>query len=208
VVTVPDPPSPFDPLEHVLPAGSLVVRVHQPSRAANVFNPGYGGAKRFSPFDAGGAAVPTLYAANTSEAAVSETLLHDVPLSGGTLTPADYEPFIESWLRPVRDIRLAMFFDHGLRRLGVTSQQLTATDASEYDSTVKWAVAAHQAGFDGVAWMSSRHNSSHAYVFFGDRVAESDLHVVGLARSFGRGEPGLVWLISFCAAAAVDVLLN
>lgn len=209
---IPDPPDPFDALEHVLPAGSELHRVHG-SFPAGAFNPGKGGPTRFAPFqstsDPAAGSVPTLYAAQTAEAAVCESLLHDVPLEGGRLGQARYRGRRESTLVLKRDVQLAMLMGHGLRRLGVAQQNLTATDGDVYDRTVLWAQAAHAAGFEGLAWMSARENTAQAYVLFGDRVAETDLvETAGGLGPFDRPSSGFRWLSAFCSLVKVEVLLS
>ena len=209
--SVPSPPEPFDALHHVLPNGSLLHRVHGQVRAANVFNPGRGMPTRFAPLTVGtgeaATVIPTLYAAASTEAAVCEAILHDVPLSGGMVAAAGYEPYAETTLELQRDLRLAKLMGDGLRRLGVTTQQLTATNADVYDRTVAWARAAHVAGFDGLAWMSARDNTSEAYLLFGDRVTDADLLVTasGVGR-FALGTAGFAWLSAYCALVKVDLL--
>jgi hypothetical protein len=193
-------------------AGSELHRVHG-SFPAGAFNPGKGGPTRFAPFqspiDPAAGIIPTLYAAQTAEAAVCESLLHDVPLEGGRLSQARYRGRRESTLVLKRDVRLAMLMGHGLRRLGVAQQNLTATDGDVYDRTVLWAQVAHAAGFEGLAWMSARENTAQAYVFFGDRVAETDLaETAGGLGSFDRPSSGFRWLSAFCSLVKVEVLLS
>ena len=205
-VTVPAPPDPFDPAIEVLSAGTRLYRTLQAAAGRHVttFNPGYGGPHRFSFF--GDPPVPALYAAQTESAAVCESLLHDIPLSGGRLTPERYERSVAGALQPVRDLRLAAFHGMGLRCLGITPNQLTSTPARTYRATVAWAQAAHAAGLDGVVWMSARLNTDRAYLFFGDRVHEDDLRVVtSYGRLFTTG-PDRDWLVDLCAFMKVDVL--
>lgn len=209
---VPPPPVPFDALEHVLTAGSVLHRVHG-SFPAGAFNPGMGGPTRFAHFtDAGDPSagiVPVLYAASTAEAAVCETLLHDVPLQGGRLSRVKYHGRRETTLVLQRDVRLAKLMGAGLRRLSVAPQDLTATSGDVYAQTVLWAQAAHAAGFEGLAWMSARENTAEAYVLFGDRVAESELQETsdGLG-PFDRPGPGFRWLSAYCALVKVELLLS
>lgn len=207
---IPPPPSPVDSLEHVLAGGTLLRRVHDPKRAGNVFNPGLGAPTRFAPFlDADGNVVPALYAAATPEAAVCESILHDVPISGGTLPQASYGMRVETALVLKRELRLAMIMGAGLRRLHITPKQLTATDGDVYAETVLWAQAAHAAGFDGIAWMSARDNTSEAYVLFGDRVASADLETSD--RGFGLflpGTAGFKWLSVYCSSVDVELLVG
>ncbi|WP_448072273.1 RES family NAD+ phosphorylase [Georgenia yuyongxinii] len=205
-VTVPAPPEPFDPVVEVLPAGSHLYRTFSaaPDRHVTTFNPGFGGPHRFSFFD--DPPVPVLYAAQTEVAAVCESLLHDVPLTGGRLLPENYERSVAGALETARELRLAAFHGLGLRRLGVDAPQLTASPARTYRETVRWGAAAHAAGLDGAVWMSARCNTDRAYVLFGDRVGSDDLRVAtDYGRVFAIG-PDRDWLVDLCAFVNVDVL--
>ncbi|WP_024793260.1 RES family NAD+ phosphorylase [Tomitella biformata] len=205
-MVTPSPPEPFNPHTVTLPAGSQLVRVfnNAPGRTAAIFNPGLGPGGRFSFF--GSPPVPVLYAAQTQEAAICETLLHDVPVTGGVLFPEDYENKVAARLSTTRDLRLASFLGTGLRALRIEAAQLADTTASEYPRTVGWAEAAHRCGLDGVAWMSKRCNSDRAYVLFGDRLTSTDLEIdPTYGRIFATGAD-LDWLIDFCAGLHVDVL--
>ena len=63
-----------------LPAGTIVERVHDRTRGGARFNPCHGAPTRFAPIcDAEGNCVPSLYGADTLEAAIDETIFHDVP---------------------------------------------------------------------------------------------------------------------------------
>ena len=178
------PGADFTPQEEVLPAGSPLYRVFSNSRQANEFNPKFGSPTRFAFF--GAPPVPVLYAGESEMAAVSETLLHDIPSSGGALLPGDYADKVMGRIRTRRDLRLAAFLGTGLRALGVSAGDLTTTPAGDYATTVLWAEAAHQAGFDGVVWMSRQCNTERSYVLFGDRVdAAADLVIdAGYGRAF------------------------
>lgn len=204
VVTVPRPPDPFDALSLTLESGTVICRVHHVSRGAREFNPGQGAPSRFAPLD-----VPTLYAAATLEAAISETVLHDVPLTTGTLPMRSYAGYVSTSITVGRDLNLAKLMGDGLRRVGVTPQQLTATEGDVYGSTVLWSEAAHAAGFDGIAWMSARDNESQAYMFFGDCVPESSLQEVHGSRvMFAPGDDGFPWLATYCARVGVELLIE
>lgn len=203
VVTCP-PPNPFDPLVAVLESGELLYRVHSNRFASTEFNPGYG-RSRFAFFtDADGAIVPVMYAAATQEAAVAETLLHDVPVTGGYLGYDDYSTKVMTRVRTTRRLRVATFHGLGLRQLKTDAADLTASPASTYDTTVLWSEAAHKAGLDGVVWMSRQCNDAKAYVFFGDRCADAIDQDLSFARIFEG--PDVLWLIDLCAPLGVDVL--
>ncbi|GAA1942366.1 RES family NAD+ phosphorylase [Agromyces allii] len=198
------PPDPFEAGELVLDAGHELFRVHSLMRGGDEFNPGVGSPTRFAFF--GDPKVPVLYGADTERAAICESLLHDMPLSGGTLAPSAYNRHRMSRLVVGRDLRLAELFGTGLRRLGARPSEVTDTDASEYQTTVLWAEAAHRAGFDGIAYMSRQCNSDRAYVFFGDRVMPGDITSdTAYDWAFGDEDSGLQKLIVFCEVLKVDV---
>ena len=59
-----------------------VERVHQRTRDAARFNPCHGARTRFAPIrDEDGSCVPSFYGADTLEAAIYETVFHDVPVT-------------------------------------------------------------------------------------------------------------------------------
>jgi RES domain len=202
------PPVPFDPATATLSAGQLLYRVQSATRTATDFNPGFGSPTRFGFF--GNPVVPILYAAETEDAAIAETLLHDVPAAGGLLPYDQYASKVLVRLELTRNLRVAVLHGTGLRRLKVTAE-LTSGPASDYRSTVRWAQAAHDAGFDGLVWMSRQCNDTKAYVFFGDRCAgEKDPAFVqdpSHARIF-VSPADQIWLIDLCAPLHVDVLME
>jgi hypothetical protein len=176
---VPDPPDAPDLLVETIEAGSTLFHGHRRERDAVAFNPGPRPAGRFSFFEASadGRLVSAFYAGLNEEVAVAETLLHDVPLSGGQITWAEQNLRIISAVQCLRDLQLAQLHGGGLRRLGIKARELTDTGADEYPRTVRWAAAIHTArpDLDGLAWMSARWNSHKAVVLFGDRVGLADL---------------------------------
>ncbi|WP_426624292.1 RES family NAD+ phosphorylase [Leifsonia sp. McL0607] len=205
-MVVPDPPRPFDPDLFELPAGQELFRVHNKSRHGHDSNPGVGQPTRFAFF--GDPVVPAMYAAQTERAAIAETLLHDIPLVGGQLTPSAYRDKLMSRLTVNRDLRMASLMGLGLRRLGVSADQVTATAAAHYERTVLWAEAAYEAGFDGVAYMSRQCNSDRAYVFFGDRTDDAFDLDPSYRWNFGDPLDGRPQLITFCNVLGVEVLVR
>ncbi|WP_025159179.1 RES family NAD+ phosphorylase [Leifsonia aquatica] len=205
-MVVPDPPHPFDPELLELPAGQTLYRVHGKDREGHAFNPGMGTPTRFAFF--GDPVVPILYAAETWQAAIAESLLHDVPVTGGQLTASAYTNRRMSRLKTTRGLRLASFMGLGLRKLGVTADQVTTTPAAEYERTVLWAEAAHQAGYDGVVYMSNKCNSDRACAFFGDRCQDAFDLDSGYRWNFSDPLDGRPELITFCGRFGVEVLLR
>jgi RES domain len=199
------PPHPFDPATATLPAGHPLYRVLSATRTATDFNPGHGGRTRFGFF--GKPVVPILYAAESEDAAIAETLLHDIPATGGLLPHDQYATKVLVRLEVTRPVRVGVLHGTGLRRLKVTAAELTAGPASGYDSTVRWAAAAHDAGLDGLVWMSRQCNDTKAYVFFGDRCADAFAQDPSHARIFAS-PADQIWLIDRCAPLHVDVLME
>ena len=198
----------IDPAEEVLAAGSVLFRVHSHRFAASDYNPGRSPAApvtRFAFF--GSPPVPVLYAAATAEAAISETILHDVPIEGGRIDVDLVQSKILSPVISTRNLRLLSLHGHGFRRIGVTAEQVTRTAPSRYGQTVPWAAAAQRAGFDGIVWMSRHHDTSKAYVFFaaptgtGDFTAHPD---PGVVRAFAFTKD-LDWLTRLLAPLNVAI---
>ncbi|WP_017933251.1 RES family NAD+ phosphorylase [Nocardioides sp. Iso805N] len=202
----PNPPHPFNAEIETLASGALLYRVHSNNFGPYEFNPGKGAPTRFAFFaDEHGATVPILYAAAGQPAAVAESLLHDIPATGGLMPYDTYAPRVMSRLSTSRPLRLGALHGLGLRALRVTAEQVTASAASTYDRTVLWAKAAHRAGLDGLVWMSRQCNDTLAYAFFGDRCEGAFDRDPTFARIFATGND-LLWLIDMCAPLGVDVL--
>ncbi|WP_343600518.1 RES family NAD+ phosphorylase [Mycobacterium sp.] len=202
------PPIPFDPATATVPAGHLLYRVLSATRTATDFNPGLGAATRFGFF--GDPVVPILYAADTEDAAIAETLLHDIPIEGGVLPYDRYAGAVLVRLKLTRQLCVAVLHGTGLRRLRVRADDVTTSPASAYPATVRWAQAAHTVGLDGLVWMSRMCNDAKAYVFFGDRCGgdrQAFTQDHDHARIFASPADQM-WLVDRCAPLHVDVLLE
>ena len=199
------PPVPFDPATDTVAAGQLLYRVLSASRKATDFNPGIGAPTRFGFF--GDPVVPIMYAADTEDAAIAETLLHDIPADGGILPYDKYAGTVLVRLTVTRELRVGVLHGLGLRRLKVTADDITTSPASAYGTTVRWAQAAHAIGLDGLVWMSRKCNDAKAYVFFGDRCSDAFAQDPTHARIFASPADQF-WLIDLCAPLHVDVLMQ
>ena len=201
------PGKPFEPEEYVLDSGTPLHRVFSNGRkgGATEFNPGFGSATRFAFF--GAPSIAVLYVAQTEEAAVCESILHDAPPGPGRIMYDNVADKICAPLEPTRDLRLVSLMGDGPRKLQTEAKHVTGTMASQYGRTVRWAEAAHKAGFDGLVWMSNRRNSDRAYVFFGDRVQPGDLAALpGSGRIFAAG-PDFDWLADYLSGLKIDILI-
>ena len=74
---VPKPPTAFATHVTDLPVGAVLWRIHAEKLAGDAFNPGFG-SSRFAPIGPVRKRVPTAYAADGFEAAVYETIFHDL----------------------------------------------------------------------------------------------------------------------------------
>ncbi|MGW9551938.1 RES family NAD+ phosphorylase [Citricoccus zhacaiensis] len=199
-----------DPLVEPLTAGTALYRIHEDRFAADSYNPGATPARpthRFSFF--GSPTVPVLYASDSPEGAVSETLLQGVPITGGRIEARTVRNRILSTVVVQRPLRLLALHGHGSRKIGTEANSITHTPPSAYASTVPWTEAAHEAGLDGFCWMSRHHDTSRAVVLFGVPGAPgASTDVWGdasTARPFAL--PGhMDWLTLMLAGLGVDIV--
>lgn len=186
---VPTPPETFDPAPRTSPwpRERPLVRVYRLDHPPRSFHPGEGTAPRgrFHFFESTSSErIAVLYAAEGEDAAISETVFHDLPVGGDAGRPVIPESRLAAYglvrLRACRDLRLVELHGFGLRRLDLRAENLTDTGPEEYPNTVKWAAALHRAvpEADGLVWMSRQFNAEKALVLFGDRIGDTDLDEV------------------------------
>jgi RES domain len=131
---LPVPSAILDPLLDTWEAGRLLLRCHNVGFGATEFNPGLGQG-RFHPFVGRyGVTVPVLYASDSLDGVLSETIFHGVATSGHLrLIQQDaLRPMVVSTLAARRDLCLAQLHGHGLRRLGLTRRDLIDSEADGY----------------------------------------------------------------------------
>ena len=189
-------------------AGRRLFRIADDQFGATEFNPCLGEPTRFAPLVVDGQCVPTLYAAETLDAVLMESVFHDTVLDRPDGEPpeiylSDLTTVRRSTITARRDLRLGRLDDDALGTLGLRRDQLIDTDADSYPSTVGWAEHAHRYGaagnkpLDGLLWHSRRAAQGPGgrelvLVLFGDRVARKDLRTsatpVPLLAAAGLGE--------------------
>ena len=132
--------------------------------------------------DVFGNVVPTLYAAENLEGALSETVFRGLPFRGpGKRAWKELlKSFVVSTLVCNRDLRLAQLFGFGLRRLGITRLRLIEAPERQYPRTAAWARALHTSDehIDGLIWVSRQNDGTRSVVLFGDRVSASSLRCI------------------------------
>ncbi len=163
----------------------LLHRVHDRRFPGNDFNPCRGPDTRFAPIqDEEGRCVPSLYAGGTVEAAIYETVFHDIPVTSPdrkTVPRGAVESRKHSTLQPRRPLRLASLRAPDLRKWQIRRESLIASPPSQYKHTALWAKAIHdQHDVDGLIWTSRQCDPDAAMLLFGDRVAAQDIRVVGV----------------------------
>lgn len=176
------PADELEPLLYVWKRGRDLVRCHDSTFGATEFNSRPDIAQRFRPFTHRRRTVPTLYGAQTVEAALSETLFHAVPTKGPDrrVRLSRLLPWQISHLVPLRDLRLADLRDRSLSKLRLTRKELIESPAGAYGQTAEWASALFESGLqpDGLIWNSRQARSDFAMVLFSrGRLAREDLDV-------------------------------
>lgn len=182
---VPSPPTCLgEPNIDVLAAGTVVHRLHAHRYPGDAFNACQGGQSRFAPIhDQHGECVPSLYAATSLDAAIYETLFHDIPLEARrkTIPRTKVEDRKYSTLQLREDLRLASLRAPALLKWKVASA-LVWGPPRQYHATARWAKAVHDQfeEVQGLIWTSRRFDPHSAMLFFGDRTPAACLEVVSV----------------------------
>ena len=183
-MTIKRPPSPLTaPTYKTVPKGRTLHRVHQTAYRAAEFNPGLGGKTRFAPFDdPSGHPVPSLYAGSTLQAAIHETIFHDIPANAKLKTVPKQNVLLRthSKIKTDRKLKLVELRNVTLGKWGISRRDLIASSPKLYAETVLWAAAIHNdfPTAEGLIWTSNQCDPDDAYLFFGDRVGEADFSLV------------------------------
>lgn len=188
---VPLPQGHLDPLTTTWRAGRQLYRVHPADFAPNGFHPGTGGRPgRFHPIrSAQGNPIPTLYASDRIDGALSETVFRNI-VAGGVILRAELATRCLARVELVRAITIADLSGHGLRRLGLDRSQLLETGARSYAHTARWAEVIHHSNdiVDGIIWVSRQFDTAKALLAFGDRLKQDDFAVIGTPERLDRGQ--------------------
>lgn len=172
-------------------AGRRLFRLHANGVDADAFNPGYGRG-RFHPIeDEAGKVIPTLYAADRINGALSESVFRDITAAGGRVHREELRTLVLSRLIQQTDLQLIDLTGLALRRLGLTRVQLLDAPPRHYRETARWAEALHRAcpAAHGLMWVSRQFDTSKVMVLFGDRIADMVLRDAENSESLygGRG---------------------
>ena len=150
-----------------------------------------------------------LYGASTLDGALSETIFHDIPLTGERrLAASALMPLQASTLQALRSLRLIDLRGFGLTRLGISRRLLIDTDADQYPATRAWAAALYEtvSEADGMIWIARHHDLSESLLLFGTRVARRDLEVIASPRPLAPA--GTVDSSVLTAATAAGIMIT
>jgi hypothetical protein len=158
---------------------TIVHHIHLTAFAATSFNPCAGQATRFAPIhETSGICVPSIYAGSSLDAAIYETIFHDVPTKASFKTIPKQSVVIRSHaeLEVVRQLRLIQLRNPDLLKWHIRRKQLIGSSAKRYAQTAQWAEAIHHQfpQAEGLIWTSNQCDPDDAYIFFGDRVTATD----------------------------------
>jgi hypothetical protein len=221
--TAPPLPSGLEIETTPLASGTVLVRCHKNGFPSNSFNPNTGkhievpeeGA-RFNPFPGAPADnIPTLYAADTLEAAALESIFHNVPhIPSPTYSKMQLVEWNYSELEVRRDLVLLELVNPRLRQLkvpgrddSITEGELIHTPAPEYPRTRTWAKELHGVipPLDGFACRPRLAGTGTSYVFFGDRFKNGDLEIRSAAVPVADG-PGFAEIQAIAKRAHIKIV--
>src|SRR5207302_8570865 len=111
--------------------GRRMARCHPSTFGATEFNERARTPGRFRPIRKGRRIVPTLYAADGHEGAISETVFHDVPVESAVkqVRMARFNVALLSTIAPKRDLHLVRLHGLGFQRLRISRRALIDSDA-------------------------------------------------------------------------------
>lgn len=156
-------------------------RVYDARDGYGVPNPGWGNT-RFAPFDdlLSGSRVPTMYLAESLEAALLETRLHtiyELEPESRIVAERSLHGYLHAQVVPPTNMTVVDLRDPQLQALGLTRENLANSSFEHYPCTRKVAQAVHAGpqGPDGIIWHSrqaefSRQAQYEVMVVFADRV--------------------------------------
>lgn len=140
-------------------------------------NPGFGDT-RFAPFDAleSGHRVPTLYLAQTLEAALLETSFHNVSMGSRVVSEMSLLGKLHAQVLPPRDLHLVDLRDAQLQALGLERENIASSSSEHYPCTRQVARVIHaDQHVDGIIWHSrqaelTERTRAEVAVLFADRL--------------------------------------
>jgi hypothetical protein len=149
------------------------------------FNNSAASQARFSPlFGAKGAVIPAIYAAQSLEGALMESVLHNVPFPSSGYQH-DFKQDREgtyhvSQVSTTSALTLVDLTTPGLQSMGLRPSDLFEGNKRDYPRTQRWAewFRGQCATAHGLYWVSRRYNEAAVMVLYADRVPSGTLKAV------------------------------
>jgi RES domain len=164
---------------------------------------------RFSPLvDAKGAVIPAIYAAQSLEGALMESVLHNVPFPSRGYQhdfKRDREgTYHVSQVRTTAALTLVDLTTPGLQAMGLRPSDLFESNPRDYPRTQRWAEWFRQqcAAAQGLYWVSRRYNEAVVMVLYKDRVPARVLKEVAAPRHVHRYESTTLDLVDRLGGSA------
>jgi hypothetical protein len=157
-------------------------RVHEAVYHPLSFNPSPLGNARFSPFRrADNSVVAALYAGDCIEAALMETVFHEVPVPSAKAQLSERSIMDRKWvvtqISNVAPLTLVDLSSIGLRRIGLSRQDLIDTNATGYPATQAFAreLYLRYPKAQGIRWVSRLYDEGVCIVLYEDRITPGSL---------------------------------
>lgn len=164
---------------------------------------------RFSPLvDAKGRVIPAIYAAQSLEGALMESVLHNVPFPSSGYQH-DFKQDREgtyhvSQVRSTAALTLVDLTTPGLQAMGLRPSDLFESNKRDYPRTQGWAewFRAKCATAQGLYWLSRRYNEAVVIVLYKDRVPPRILKEVDAPRHVRNHESTTLDLVERLGGSA------
>lgn len=161
-------------------AGECVFRCHSLDIAGNAFNTRRRPAGRFTPvISPEGETIPTLYAAESFDAAVYETVLRQERSPESIVQNSVVNTVGVSQISVCRELLMVELFTPELRRWSIDEYKLFSPRKSSLSvcRTLAAGIWRDNPRANGIMWRSRQDSASNAYLVFGDRCSDGDLLV-------------------------------
>jgi hypothetical protein len=157
-------------------------RVHSKDYPALSFNPSLISNARFSPFPGNdGTVVASLYAGSSVKAALMETVFHEVPAPSAKAILLERNIIERKWVRTdiasTQPLSLVDLTSVGLRRIGLSRQDVIDTNSDRYPITQGFAreLYQHFPHAHGICWVSRLYDEGTCIVLYEDRIEDGTL---------------------------------
>lgn len=208
---VPAPPPDCRVIQRVpLPAGATLWHAHSAASPVVRFRATGRRPGRFRPIDDGlGAPVEVWYGARSEEAAIFESVFHDVPFTADArVLPTSYVGRVVSAVTTTITLSLADLTTPGLDSLRLRRDQLIEPGPRHYTRTARWAEYIRRCSdAPGLLWMARRHDRVEALVLFADRLPAGTLDASASTPKPLDFGAGLDLVLELAEAADITVVL-